>query len=143
MKTWNVCVTKTEHYKVTVEAENYLEAREAAELATKDAVPLSTEYSCGSHHGQIVQLGEPWVYSRGWYDLHDPSDVIVIERATGNVFSAEDITVLKERLTGIGLSVLEWWNGTGCNQVSFRCDGRKGDKQLSPDQLKALLAPRT
>lgn len=108
-------------------------ARKAAE---EDTAPFTYSTSLKT------QIGEPWVYSRGWYDVNS-RDIVFIERATGNVFTAEDIAVLRRRLEQIGLCVRECWNGDGCDQVSFRCSRRKGVKPMSTKHLAILLAPRS
>jgi hypothetical protein len=92
------------------------------------------------------QLGEPWVKPFGghaWYDLHGPGDVICLERSTGNAFTQADIDLLKERIESCGLSVVDSWNGAGCGSVSFKLKGRDPvDAPFTPEQVKALLAPR-
>jgi len=141
MKTWTAWVTKTERYPVTVEAENYGEVYGAAVAVLPGDADGPAEISI--HADDFVQLGEPWAYSDGWYDLHGPDDIIVVERSTGNLFTGQDIDLLGKRLTDLRLKVIDRWNGAGCSTASFHCSGRKGTAKMSGKDLAFLLAPRT
>jgi hypothetical protein len=87
-------------------------------------------------------LGEDGWVSGGWYDLHEPGNVVVFNRSIGNAFTNAEVTLLMWRLTDLGLHVVDTWNGEGCNNVSFMCEGRVGTDQFSDEELKLLLAGR-
>lgn len=137
MARWIVGITVERRYNVEVEAEGYGDARDtAAALPVDDSI----EPSIGVD--PLQRLGEPWAESHGWYDLHGPDDIVVVERSYGHRFDEQDIEILSERLTAIGLKVRDHWNGVGCSQVSFRCSSRRGTRRMSKKHLKVLLAPR-
>lgn len=139
MRTYRINIKRCEYFQVTVKSENSSEARTAAIAALDNAgAPLSVNHEVMAY----IQLGEPWAYSEGWYDLHGPADVVVVERAPGNAFTEADVKLLSERLKAIGFPVVESWNGAGCGTVSFRCKDRKKPVQFSANQITKLLAPR-
>src|ERR1700681_4549724 len=109
MKTWTAWVTKTERYPVTVHAETYLDAREAAQGIVPGDGDGAAEVTFRADN--FVQTSEPWAYSNGWYDLHGPGNVIVVERAPGNLFTADDIHLLGLRIKAMDLVVVGCWNG--------------------------------
>jgi hypothetical protein len=146
MPKWEVSLTfQAPRVTRTVEGEDWSEAHaNAHELAEKLAAEQGPDVV---GHAEIMrQLGEPWVRAFGggiWYDMHGPGDVICFERSTGNVFTAEDVQLLRDRLEATGLKVKDSWNGAGCNQVSYRCSGREPkDAKFTKAQVKAILAPR-
>ena len=138
---WKVVVKATIRHQleVVVVAKDWSEARELSFIEARNKLKLP---KTASIDGDCIQLGEPWVYSQGWYDLHGPSNVIVAKRATGNRFTREDIDLLSTRLNKIGFTVVDKWNGVGCPEGSFRCSGREGAKQFTKKQLKEFLSPR-
>lgn len=140
MRTWVMTITRKQFYKVTLQAEDSSAAWEAGINLVDDNPSLPHEV--GYVRGRMAQLGEPWAYCCGWYDLHGPGKVIVVDRADGNAYTKEDIVILRQRLESIGLTVQDSWNGAGCGQVSFECTGRNGVDQLTTEQLAILLAPR-
>lgn len=117
-------------------------AQERADEMAKKMHPEAT-----AHVRILRQHGEPWVrfyMSGGWYDLNDSgSDVIVMDRSTGNAFDAADIKLLKGRLQRVlGVKIVEHWNGEGCNQVSFRARGRGDAEEMTKEQREKITAPR-
>lgn len=124
--------------ETVVEGVNYFEAASNAECAARLNANVPFFYSVSD----AVQLGEPWIRSHGWYDLHEPGPIIVVERAMGNVFTEEDITQLKARIAKMGFTLQSSWNGNKCNSVSFQVSGRKGTRPMSKRLLAILLAPR-
>lgn len=119
--------------------------------ALADAQRLGDRLAAKVGHGAtanvsiVRQIGEPWVRTfmqSPWYDLHGTGDVICLKRSLGNAFTKDDVELLKQRLESFGLKVVDHWNGAGCDQVSFRCEGRDYEGPMPEDQTKALLAPR-
>ena len=126
--------------RIKVEASDY-------EAACAEGQRVGREMAAKIGHGAVArarverQLGEPWVYTSGWYDLHGPGPVVVFQRAVGNAFTEREVEVLGERLNTLGLNVEDHWNGVGCGQVSFRCGGRNGDDDMTDEQIAELTAP--
>lgn len=144
---WVIRVRETNERCVdmTVRAQSYEDAMAVGERAIVESiVPWE-------HRVRVdvkAQNGEPWVYfynsEDGWYDLHGPGDIIVMERALGHTFTQYDVDVLRERIESIGLTVASGWNGEGCDTVSFRCQGRPNGKDpLTAEQKAILTAPRS
>jgi hypothetical protein len=138
---FKVQVRVARYVEVEVEVPDRDHLYSAAIEAAKADTTVPFDYSIVA--GSTVLLDEPWVSTRGWYDLHGPADIIVCERAEGNKYTAEDIKLLRSRLHKIGLKVLEDWNGAGCGTVSFRCSGRKGTTDMSEAHKAILTAPRS
>lgn len=140
MTKWQVEVIERRRHTVIVEADSWTDADTAATNKVEDGHSSATrvDYDTRNH----VQLGEPWAHSCGWYDLHGPGDVVVVDRSHGNFFTGNDIAILRARLADIGLPAVEHWNGEGCGTVSFRCRGRTSDAAFTKEQLDTLLAPR-
>jgi len=132
---WRVRVLLQHEFEV--DAVDWIEAHDLAKTQSLPEGSFITRSSCEV----LSQEGEPWA-SGGWYDLHGPGDVIVIERAHGHCFTARDIELLTRRLTALGLRVLEHWNGEGTRTVTFRCSGRQDNGPMSAPHAAALLAPR-
>ena len=84
----------------------------------------------------------PWLNFICWYDLHGPGDVIVAEPATGHLFTENDITIIKQRLSALNLTVEDHWNGAGSRTASFKCSGRIGEEGFADEQLAFLNADR-
>lgn len=140
MAKWQARVRQITTYVLEVEADSYGDAQDAADGAAQHDPPQGSEVTFEVDVRR--QLGEPWLPRICWYDLHGPGDVVVAERAFGNLFTKEECELLKTRLTQLGLEVVEWWNGVNCNSVSFRCTGRAGAAVFTPDELAMLKAPR-
>jgi hypothetical protein len=143
MPKWEVRVTETRQWTVIVDAEDWLEATRVAVNEVDLTLPPERRELDPDVRWQ---LGEPWVhcayYSGPWYDLHGPGDVIVLNPSYGNVFTDADVHLLQQRLEQVGLEVVDSWNGTGCDTVSFQCSGRDGIKNMTPEHRAILLAPR-
>lgn len=137
---YRVQVSIRRYVTVEVEVPDYEHMYAAAIAAAKADTTVPLEYATVA--GSTVQLSEPWVNTCGWYDLHGPENIIVIERAIGNAFTVEDILLLRRRLKQIDLKVEEHWNGAGCGTVSFRCSGRVGARKMSKADIDVLIAPR-
>lgn len=138
MPRWLVEVKKVTRYEIEVDADGYFEAMKAARETSS---PESAKHHISTD--PIRQLGEPWARSQGWYDLHEKDDIVVVETAFGNSFTEADVDLLHKRLVAMGFPPVDSWNGTGCQTVSFRCSGRKGGADFTPEQQAALVAPRT
>jgi hypothetical protein len=133
MSDWIVEIRKTYTWRVKVQAKDYGDSKYKAEKIANP--PCAAEIDTVCH--PIMQLGEPWV-SGGWYDLHGPGDVVVMNRAYGNLFTLNEINLIIWRLEKLGLQVVDSWNITNSSQASFRCKGRKGTKQFTKKQLRFL-----
>lgn len=151
MPRWKVRVRRIETSVVEVEADDYFDAASMAKgLVCGATLPLGTDVvqiSDGSlvdaDADVIAQLGEPWVAfptGGGWYSSAD--DVVVLKRAVGNRFTAEDVALLQSRIESTGLEVIDSWNGDGYSTVSFRCKGRLGTEDMSAEHEAIILAPR-
>lgn len=125
---------------VEVEAQDFEEA--VAKGIQAGIADTAVAYRASYAPDSMTQFGEPWAYTSGWYDLHRPGGTIVVDRATGNVFSKGDIELLRARLAEIGLTVVDEWNGMGCAQVSFECQGRKDNRPMGLRDRAFLVAPR-
>ena len=136
---FQVVVTRIQRIPVEVDVDDYKNLTDAAIEAAEEVPPGGKFHVC---YDTAKQIGEPWARSYGWYDLHGPGDVIVVERAIGNPFSQDDVDLLKNRLTAIGFPVRDSWNGAGASTVSFKVSGRKTTKPMSKKHLAILLAPR-
>mgnify|MGYP001573839551 CR=1 FL=1 len=130
-------VKQWRYVDATVDANNLEHARECA--AKQVACQVSTPFNFDAQ--EPVQIDGPWVSSVGWYDLHGPEDLIVVERSVGNRFTQLEVDILKERLKAMKLQLADWWNGVDCSSISFRCRGRKSNRPMSKKQLAILLAP--
>jgi len=147
MKKYVVKVTETTTWLVVVEGgDSAYEAADRAQLPGS-----SVQVKKEEQRTPVMQLGEPWLRTAEWYDLHEPGDVVVFETAFGRGFSRLDLVVLQDRLESLGLRVLDRWNGgresatgrwLGVQTVSFRCDGRVGTDPFTPEQQAVLTAPR-
>lgn len=143
-----VNVTETTTWLVVVEGgDSAYEAAERAQLPGS-----SVQVKKEERRTPVMQLGEPWLRTAEWPDLHGPDDVVVFETAFGRVFSRLDLVVLQERLESLGLRVLDRWNGgssgsrgrwEGYETVSFKCAGRVGTDPFTPEQQSVLTAPRS
>ena len=142
MVKWLVEVYATYRTMVEVEAVCYSDA-----LRIGEGMRPELESPAQTGADVIAQLGEPWCYG-GWHDLHQPGNVIVMERAHGYRYTEEEVDLLLGRVEELGLSVFDSWNGAaggGCGTVSFACKGRErigGDVPMSDEQQAALMAPR-
>lgn len=132
---WRVQIELTRRFEVEVEAEN---SSEAYTVAREQNEAEGHAIDCDV----LEQLGEPWLRSAYWYDLHGPADIVVAEPSFGHKFSFPDIALLKSRLEALGLEVFDSWNGGGCTTVSFRCRGRIGADDFTDEQRAAICAPR-
>lgn len=144
MPEWEAIIRIFNSETVKVKGKDWIAARANAYKRAEE-IAATIPFECDVDVTIEKQLGEPWVLPFGggpWYDLHGPGDVMVFERSTGNSFTADDVALLKRRIESLGLGVPDSWNGAGCNQVSYRCTGRKGTKQMTKKQTAMLLAPR-
>lgn len=134
---WRLRLTVSYVQEVVVNADGYVDARDEAEKLR----PTLDPDQCTYRADPLERLGEPWVNGR-WYDLHGPGDVVVCERSFGNVFTEQEVDLLWNRLTSLGLEVTDRWNGIGTGSVSFRCKGRLGTEPFTEQEVRDLCAPR-
>lgn len=138
MKTYFVKVTLSTTVSFQMECDDKSDVWTTARQKAHEHVLIS-DLRAGSV--DAVQLGEPWIDSCGWFDLHEPGDVFCFNRALGNQFCPSDIQLLTKRLATLGFRVVDSWNtNSGC--VSFRCEGRIGTDQITSEQRAMLEAPR-
>lgn len=145
MSKWRVEVIEHARYESTVEVEanDWSSARDAAFAKVQESPHALGSVWFDTRPQGVIQLGEPWAKSYGWYmDGGVPSDIIVAQRSCGNAFTAEDVLILRARIEALGFGVVDSWNGAGTDTVSFRCTGRKGFTDLTAKQIAALVAPR-
>lgn len=107
-----------------------------------------------------AQMDGPYFYPQGWnsksekadpwYDLHGPSDLIVIHTKLGQIWLPDTVGLMIERLKQIGLTVVDKWNGwdeerkVGSNSCTFKVVGRKdssGEPMSDEDQAILLANP--
>lgn len=138
--TFKVVMRRIEAFEVEVTATDYSDAISVAQNRFHE-LPAKRLEKPYWQNLEVVQTGEPWV-DVYWYDLHGPGDIVVGKRSIGNEFTAEDVELLDRRLRSLGLTVLDNWNGEGCDTVSFRCGGRKGREAFTAEQQAVLNAPR-
>ncbi len=98
----------------------------------------------------LKQTEGPWVSlvgdsGSGFYLDHQSTrdyNVLVFDRARGHLFTEEEIELLRTRISEIGFTTRDNWNGVGFGQISFLVNGRKGKTPLSQGQKALLLASR-
>jgi hypothetical protein len=134
---WRLRLTVSYVQEVVVDAYGYVDAIDEAEQLR----PTLDPDRCTYRAEPLERLGEPWAVV-GWYDLHGPGDVVLCSRSFGNVFTEQEVELLQNRLTSLGLEVTERWNGTGFGSVSFRCKGRLGTEPFTEQEVRDLCAPR-
>ena len=124
---WRVEIERRLRAVVEVEAPDSERARQAASLlAEADECTDTREFSWPPDTKVAIyaavqqQLGEPWCHGGAWYD--GPGDVIGVDRSLGNRFTQEDVDLLRSRIEAHGCTVVDDWNGAGCDTVSFQCD---------------------
>lgn len=142
---WRVDIKRTLRTTVEVEAPDYSAARQAAyKLACRPEADWPAGFVAEGQSDVRQQLGEPWCSSwkHGWYDLHGPGDVVVVEAALGNRFTQADIDLLRARVEATGCTVIDSWNGAGCDTVSFQC-GWSGKTERPDTRTKGNYDPST
>jgi len=150
VRTYKVRVVHTITYDVEVEAPTRLAAEEVAKGKSSELDETPDDAKTKITVQAFQQIGEPWV--EGWCgneptnsyngrpDCYmDSDDLLVFNRAFGNVFSQREVDALIYRAGVILGRVHSHWNGVGHQSLSIRMV--QPFKALNEAQIRALMMP--
>ena len=129
--TWVVEIVKTQICVVEIQAEDYSDVQFQARNLAKSidsCSPVAVRYE--SAHRILGNVGGR--LHAAMYDLHPPSDVLLVKCPGGAVFRPKAAERILEIAQGCGIEVVSHWNGNaGIDGMSIQVAKRPSDTMIA------------